>query len=211
MLCPLLIPVERDVERGGLKAGRERRLRPKLNSTREAAGALSLEAERALIEAAQRDSSHFAEIYEHNFNHLYAFVVSRVHDRAEAEDITAETFHQALANLSTFEWRGVPFIAWLIRIAANAIVQRGKRAGREQTAAEVPEEPSADVIERRAMLFQMVDALPPDQKKVIVKRFVEERSIREIAQEMRRSEGAVKQLQFRALVNLRDRMEGAYE
>ena len=199
------------MERGGLKAGRERRLRPKLNSTRDAAGALSLEAERALIEAAQRDSSHFAELYERNFHHLYAYVVSRVRDRAEAEDITAETFHQALAKLSTFEWRGVPFIAWLIRIAANAIVQRGKRAGREQTTAELPEEPSADVIERRAMLFQMVDSLPPDQRKVIVKRFVEERSIREIAQEMRRSEGAVKQLQFRALVNLRDRMEGAYE
>jgi RNA polymerase sigma-70 factor (ECF subfamily) len=105
----------------------------------------------------------------------------------------------------------VPFIAWLTRIAANAIVQRAKRAGREQTTSEVPEEPSPDLIECRAMLFQLVDSLPPDQKKVIVKRFVEERSIREIAQEMRRTEGAIKQLQFRALVNLRDRMEGAYE
>lgn len=195
-----------------MKAGGEQRLRRTAAANmREAAGELSLEAERARIEAAQRDSSRFAEIYEYNFHHLYAYVVSRVRERAEAEDITAETFHQALANLSSFEWRGVPLIAWLTRIAANAIVQHGKRAGREQTGSELPEEPAPEVVERHAMVFQLVDSLPPDQKKVIVKRFVEERSIREIAQEMRRTEGAVKQLQFRALVNLRDRMEGAYD
>ena len=76
--------------------------------------------ERTLIEAAQRDPGRFAELYESNFDRVYAFVVRRVRDREEAEDVTSEVFHRALANLGQFEWRGVPFAAWLLRIAANA-------------------------------------------------------------------------------------------
>ena len=186
------------------------RRRP-VRTARPSTAALSLDQERVLIEAAQQDSTRFAELYEANFHRLYAYVVSRVRERAEAEDVTAETFHQAFANLGSFEWRGLPLIAWLTRIAANAIVQRAKRSAREQSDASVPEEAAPEEVERRAMLFELVGSLPPDQKKVIVKRFVEERSVREIAEEMGRSEGAVKQLQFRALVNLRDRMEGSHE
>ena len=66
-------------------------------------------------------------------------------------------------------------------------------------------------IERRAALFQLVDTLPEDQRSVIIQRFVEGRSIREIAQEFGRSEGAIKQLQFRALENLRARTGGIHE
>src|SRR5947199_4338636 len=88
------------------------------------------EAERLLIEAAQRDRSRFAELYEDNFERVYAFIARRVRDRDEAEDLTSEVFHQALANLARFEWR-VPFAAWLFRIAANAIVDRAKRAAKE--------------------------------------------------------------------------------
>jgi RNA polymerase sigma-70 factor (ECF subfamily) len=64
-------------------------------------------------------------------------------------------------------------------------------------------------IERRAALFQLVDRLPDDQRRVIVARFVEQKSIRDIAQELKRTEGAIKQLQFRALEKLRATMEGA--
>ena len=66
-----------------------------------------------------------------------------------------------------------------------------------------------DDIERRAALFQLVDALPADQRRVVVSRFVEQKSIRDISQEMKKTEGAVKQLQFRALKQLRSQMEGA--
>ena len=78
------------------------------------------EAERLLIEAAQRDPSRFAELYEDNFERVYAFIARRVRDRDEAEDLTSEVFHQALANLARFEWRGVPFAAWLFRISRHA-------------------------------------------------------------------------------------------
>src|SRR6266446_6936529 len=83
--------------------------------------------ERQLIEGAQKDPRRFGELYERNFERVYAFVARRVRDRHEAEDVTAEVFHHALANLSKFEWRGVPFAVWLFRIAANTIADRGRR------------------------------------------------------------------------------------
>jgi RNA polymerase sigma-70 factor (ECF subfamily) len=64
-----------------------------------------MEQERLLIEAAQKDPGRFAELYETNFERVYAFIVRRVGDRHEAEDLTAEVFHHALANLSRFEWK----------------------------------------------------------------------------------------------------------
>jgi RNA polymerase sigma-70 factor, ECF subfamily len=97
--------------------------------------------EQLLIEAAQRDPSRFAELYEANFEKVYAFIVRRVRDRDVAQDLTAEVFHQALANLGRFEWRGLPFVAWLYRIAANAIADRWKREGKEVPAEDL-EEPS---------------------------------------------------------------------
>jgi RNA polymerase sigma-70 factor (ECF subfamily) len=187
-----------------------------LNAVANLANLTSLDDERLLIQAAQKDPSRFSALYESNFNRVYAFVAHRVKDREEAQDVTAEVFHQALKNLGRFQWRGVPFAAWLLRIAANALADRWQRAGREVPAdsAELEAESGAvDVIEieRRAMLFQLVDRLPSDQRLVVVRRFVEQKSIREIATELGRSEGAVKQLQFRALETLREQMRKSDE
>jgi RNA polymerase sigma-70 factor (ECF subfamily) len=175
--------------------------------------ALSKEAdERQLIEAAQRDPAHFSELYSRNFRVVYAYILRRVDSREEAEDLTSEVFHQALANLPRFEWRGAPFAAWLLRIAANAISDRWRLRARE--ADDPPDEnlsgPVMDDVERRTALYEMVGRLPDDQRRVIVLRFAEQKSIREIAHDMNRSEGAVKQLQFRALEKLRAVMEGAH-
>src|SRR5947208_228617 len=74
--------------------------------------------ERFLLEAAQKDPSRFAELYENNFERVYAFVARRVRERQVAEDLTGEVFHKALTKLSGFDWRGIPFAAWLLRIAA---------------------------------------------------------------------------------------------
>jgi RNA polymerase sigma-70 factor, ECF subfamily len=168
--------------------------------------------ERLLVEAAQHDPGHFAELYEQNFERVYAFVLRRVQNRSQAEDITSEVFHQALKNLSRYEWRGVPFAAWLLRIARNAIADEAHRLAREQS---LGDEESADnragmdQVEHRASLFRLVETLPADQQRVIRMRFAEEKSIREIATALGKSEGAVKQLQFRALEKLRARVEGA--
>jgi RNA polymerase sigma-70 factor (ECF subfamily) len=175
--------------------------------------------ERVLVEAAQRDPAEFEALYELHFERVYAFVASRVRDRATAEDVTSEVFHRGLAGLPSYEWRGVPFVAWLLRIAANAIVDHAKRAAREFPAPDDLPEPALRLdlqasemraIEYRAQLFRLVGQLPQVQKQVVYERFVEQRSIREIAQRLGKTPGAVKQLQLRAVQNLRTQMEGGH-
>jgi RNA polymerase sigma-70 factor, ECF subfamily len=172
-----------------------------------------------LVEAAQSDPEKFAALYDLHFERVYAFAASRVRDRATAEDVTSGVFHKALASLPTYEWRGVPFLAWLLRIAANAIVDNAKRAAREFPAPDDrPEQANAPhvqasemrAIEHRALLFRLVGQLPAIQKQVVLERFVEQRSIKEIAQRLGKTEGAVKQLQLRAVQNLRAQMEGSH-
>ena len=166
--------------------------------------------ERSLIEAAQQDPRRFAGLYELHFERVYAYIARRVRDRAAAEELTAHVFHQALANLNKYKWRGAPFAAWLFRIAANSIADRANRAARETSlpAQEIgiSAEPDLEKIEIVARVYKLVDELPWDQRHVVRARFAEEKSIREIAQQMSRSEGAIKQLQFRALQNLRARL-----
>ena len=179
--------------------------------------------ERRLIEAAQSDPARFAEVYENYFELVYAYVARRVRNRAEAEDLTGEVFRKALASLPRFKWRGAPFAAWLFRIASNMIADRSKRVGREVPLDEssvaargasaqvgkgdgTSQQQDLEESERRALLFRMVDELAEDQARVVIMRFAEEKSISEIAVALDRSEGAVKQLQFRALENLRAKL-----
>jgi len=164
--------------------------------------------ERLQVEAAQQDPARFGELYENNFERVYAYLARRARDRDEAQDLTAEVFHQALAGLRRYEWRGLPFIAWLLGIAAHVLADRWQRAGRmpEVVSDQLELVGVEDDVEQRAMLYQLVDSLPADQRKVILWRFVGQKSLREIAEELGRSEGAIKQLQLRALQNLRERI-----
>ena len=164
--------------------------------------------ERTMVAAAQADPARFEELYDRYVHRVFGFVSRRVGNRATAEDITSAVFEQALASLPKFEWRGVPFAAWLIRIAANALTDHWRRTAREtgEAAAEMPDAGETDAIEQRAILFQLVARLPELQRRVIELRFGEEKSIREIATALKRTEGAVKQLQLRALENLRKGM-----
>ena len=167
--------------------------------------------DRLRVEAAQRDPSRFGELYEENFYRVYAYVARRVGHRQTAEDLTADVFREALAGIGKFEWRGAPFAAWLLGIASRALADYYKGVRREAGSPVTEAEASvASEIERTAILFQLVDRLPEAQFRVIHMRFVEQKSIREIARELGRSEGAVKQLQLRALENLRVQMEGAH-
>jgi RNA polymerase sigma-70 factor (ECF subfamily) len=164
--------------------------------------------EQRLIEAAQRDPAQFGELFELHARRIYAFISVRVRGREEAEDLTSEVFHQALKNLKAYEYRGIPFSAWLFRIATNAIAQRGRDAAKE-SGVPIEQEPFTDSdAERRAILFQLVNTLPEDQQRVIALRYAEQKSLGEIADEMKRSEAAIKQLHYRAIQNLRQQMEG---
>jgi RNA polymerase sigma-70 factor, ECF subfamily len=187
--------------------------------------------ERRLVEAAQQDCANFVAVYEKYFDLVYAYVARRTRSRDDAEDMTAEVFRKALENLPRFKWTGVPFGAWLLRISSNLIADRAKRAAREgginprvskggvdapsltvelpsrsQPTARQAQQSDLEEAERRAHLFGLVAGLSDDQRSVVVMRFAEEKSIREIADALGRSEGAVKQLQLRALENLRKRL-----
>jgi len=174
--------------------------------------------ERRLIDAAQRDRACFGAVYEKYFELVYGYVARRVRDRAATEDLTGDVFRKALANLPRFKWTGAPFGAWLLRIASNLIADRAKRKqiareDQSHSAEELPDpgasgsgqaqQSDLEEAERRAYVIRLVDELPDDQRRVVRMRFAEEKSIREIAAGLNRSEGAVKQLQFRALENLR--------
>lgn len=180
--------------------------------------------ERRLVEAAQQDRACFGDVYERYFELVYGYVARRVRDRAATEDLTSEVFRKALANIDRFKWTGAPFGAWLLRIAANVIADRAKKVTRERGStagvsdgvdtSSVTVERSHDTqtksahidleeSERRALVIRKVDELPDDQRRVVRMRFAQDKSISEIAGELGRSEGAIKQLQFRALQNLR--------
>jgi RNA polymerase sigma-70 factor, ECF subfamily len=164
--------------------------------------------DRPLVEAAQHEPARFAELYEQNFVRIYSFFARRVASREEAQDLTAEVFHQALASIKTFKWQGAPFIAWLYGIAANVLSKHWRKQGKHPAEELTDLSDAGGEIERSVMLAQIVESLVPDQKHVIVRRFIDQKSIREIALELGRSEGAIKQLQLRALENLREKLGG---
>ena len=175
------------------------------------------EAERLLIEAAQQNRKRFADVYDEYFEIVYAYIARRVRRRGEVEDVTAEVFRKALENLPRFKWTGAPFASWLLRIASNVIADRAKRAAREanvdsdEAAGSTKASPQMDLesAERSKHLFGLVNQLPDNQQRVITMRFAEEKSVREIARVLACSEGAIKQLQFRALENLRKRVHSS--
>jgi RNA polymerase sigma-70 factor (ECF subfamily) len=186
--------------------------------------------ERRLVQAAQRDPARFGEVYEAYFELVYAYVARRVRNRSEAEDLTADVFRKALQSLPRFKWTGAPFAAWLFRIASNMIADRAKRAAREgnveaslaigkgnadqsgsQLSNPATQEEHLEQTERSAELFRLVNDLADDQRRILLMRFAEERTIHEIAQTLGRSEGAIKQLQFRALENVRKRLASSGE
>ena len=172
--------------------------------------------ERRLVEAAQQDRACFGDVYERYFELVYGYVARRVRDRAATEDLTSEVFRKALANIDRFKWTGAPFGAWLLRIASNVIADRAKRQAKDGVRVDEPslelaarsnsrqtQQTELEESERRAWVIRQVDELPDDQRRVVRLRFAEEKSISEIAAELGRSEGAVKQLQFRAFQTLR--------
>lgn len=155
--------------------------------------------EQILVAAAQQDPPHFAQLYESNFGRVYAYVSRRVLNRHDAEDLTAEVFHAALRDLARFEWRGLPFAAWLMGIAAHLLADRWRHAAKRQEISTSdlergdagadaidstiidPKSVGARItdpkIEERAMLYQLVAELPSDQRQVILRRFVDRKSV----------------------------------
>ena len=167
--------------------------------------------EAALVLSAQRgDRDAFAQLYEANTERIYRYLLARLTEPADAEDITAEVFIQAMKSLPSYKPTGSPFIAWLFRIAHNLAVNymkknaRRKEAPLTETAAgyDSPEDEVLDKV-RMGEVIGAMGALTELQRQVLSLRFTTDLSIAEVAKVMNRKEGAVKFLQFSALRALR--------
>lgn len=170
-----------------------------------------LEEERQLVLAAQRDRAAFAPLYERYVDQIFAYVFTLIRDRELAEDVTAATFAKAIEELPRFEWRGVPYSAWLYRVAANLVARSKRRPAWVELDSRLASDDDGpfEVVQRHSRADEVraaVASLPEDQRQAVVLRFGGDMRNREIAEIMDRSEGAVKLLTFRALTSLRKRM-----
>lgn len=174
--------------------------------------------EAALVERARSDPDAFGELYDRYLPRVYRFAYSRTRSHAAAEDVTARTFHQALESLPRYEWRGVPFSAWLFRIAANAAVDAARRDGRTASLDRLMEdgfapmsglalpESAAVRAEEVDLAWAAVAELPSMQGRAVTLYFAHGLSHAEVGRRIGRSESATKQLVYRAIKTLRSRL-----
>ncbi|MBM4443748.1 MAG: sigma-70 family RNA polymerase sigma factor [Chloroflexi bacterium] len=176
-----------------------------------------MQREEELVRRAQmRDPAAFGQLYEEHFDRIYRYIVLRVRNQADAEDLTQQVFLKALEHIGSYRHRGMPFASWLFRIAHNQVVDHWKKKSREKvkllTQDEMAEagalsgDDPADLAERKVGLEQLAAAcerLSDGQREVISLRFAGGLSVAETAKVMGKREGAVKVLQHAALKKLR--------
>jgi RNA polymerase sigma-70 factor, ECF subfamily len=170
---------------------------------------------RGLVDAARGgDAEAQGALFDRYYPAIHRYTCARLGRAADAEDAAAETLVSALAALPRFAWRQVPFEAWLFRIAASKVAdQHRRRLRRPETSLDGVSDPLLAVVtdpidlavaaDVNSRLGAAVDRLPAVQRDVVVLRFFLGRSVRETAVSLGRSEGAIRQLQLRALASLR--------
>jgi RNA polymerase sigma-70 factor (ECF subfamily) len=172
--------------------------------------------DRLVSKAARGDARASARLYDEYADRVYGFVRSRVADVRDAEELTETVFLKAWQALPSYERRGLPFSAWLFRIARNALVDGHRRASRDPVFAEEAEAESLASAERiddevlrrldAERVREAVASLTEEQSAVVTMRFLWGLSLRDAAAVMERTEGAVKALQHRALRTLARRL-----
>jgi RNA polymerase sigma-70 factor, ECF subfamily len=176
----------------------------------------SPEDEVELVARAKTDASAFGVLYERYVGRIYNYIYYRTGDRHEAEDLTARTFQRALLHIGRYDERGLPFSAWLYRIAHNLVANWHRDQGRRQIlgldevalvglSRERPES-IAEVNEAREQLLAAIRCLPGERQQLLILKFTERMSNAEIGKVMGRSEGAIKSLYHRTLLALRDEL-----
>lgn len=166
----------------------------------------------ALVDLARGgDAEAFGQLYDHYVSGIFRFIYYRVGSRQIAEDLTSDTFTRALRAVQRFTWQGRDFGAWLTTIARNLVADHHKsgRSRLEFATDQLPESHVVGTTESAVMsqisndmLFEAVNALSAEQRDCVLMRFIQELSVAQTAAALGRSEGAIKQLQFRAVRNL---------
>ncbi|MDQ3620460.1 MAG: RNA polymerase sigma factor [Actinomycetota bacterium] len=160
-------------------------------------------------------------LFDHYHPRVFAYALSKLRNRSDAEDVASEAFARVLRDIDKFRWKGSGFEAWLFRIAANLIVDHVRRNRREtpsdsasnETASTQELDPLASVLagEQAARLGSMLESLADEQREVVLLRFAAGLDTSEVGHVMGRKPNAVRQLQFRALTNLRGMMREEVE
>ncbi|HET7090847.1 MAG TPA: sigma-70 family RNA polymerase sigma factor [Anaerolineae bacterium] len=169
-----------------------------------------------LVARVAEDPSAFGELYERYVTKIYNYVYYRTGNYHDAEDLTGRVFYRALMHIDRFVDRGVPFSAWLYRIAHNLVANWHRDHARRQEysledltltspARDTPEA-TTEANEERLRLLQAIRNLPPERQELLILKFVEHLSNADIGQIMGRSEGAIKSLYHRTLLSLRDEL-----
>jgi RNA polymerase sigma-70 factor (ECF subfamily) len=167
---------------------------------------------RLLVERAQAGETDALEaLYLIHFDRIFSYLHLSVGNRHDAEDLTTQTFLKMIEAIGRFRWRSIPFSAWLFRIAHNVAMDHFRATRRLEPRDEVPEPEPEDVSPAeeeamqsigRASMLELIDGLSADQKQVLTLKFVFDFSNAEVARILRKSEGAIKSLQHRALASL---------
>ncbi len=173
--------------------------------------------EEVLALASQGDREAFGQLYERYLGRIFNYVYYRTGNVHDAEDLTARVFQRAMNHIKNYTDRGVPFSAWLYRIAHNLVANWHRDRSRKQ---EIPlddlpilptkgDHPEKNLVrsQEQDALLRMIRKLPPERQNLLILKFVENMSNAEIGAIMNRSEGAVKSLYHRTLLALRDQLE----
>lgn len=169
----------------------------------------SLEIENLVTQAINGDTQAFGELYTYHVTKIYRYVYYNVHSKERAEDITQEVFLKAWKAIGSCKGKEKTFSSWLYRIAHNLIIDKLRKSQKQLNhEAELPEDirDSADRMEislEQRDLLTVIDMLSPNQKQVILMKFIEDMDTQEIAETMGKSAGAIRILQMRALETLR--------
>jgi len=166
-----------------------------------------------LEKAIKGDHDAFGVLYQENVKRIYNYIYYRTGNNADAEDLTARVFHRALRHINSYKRTDVPFVAWLYRIAHNLVANWYRDNSRKREIPiedqefnlSLPEFPESTMIKNQEVegLIKIMRRLPFDRQQLIILKFVEELSNIEIARIMGRSEGAIKSLYHRTLIEMR--------
>lgn len=170
--------------------------------------------EEALSLATQGDKAAFGDLYDKFATRIYNYVYYRTGSSQDAEDITSRVFFRAMRHITNYTDRGVPFSAWLYRIAHNLVANWHRDSSRHQEveledgyrASKGEEHPEVALLEseEQQALMRLIRNLPEERQQLLILKFVEHMSNAEIGQIMDRTEGAIKSLYHRTLLSLRE-------
>jgi RNA polymerase sigma-70 factor (ECF subfamily) len=173
----------------------------------------NLPEEDTLSRAIGGDLDAFSLLYQQYVNRIYNYVYYRTSSPQDAEDLTARVFQRALAHINRYEDKGIPFSAWLYRIAHNLVANwhrdntRSKEVSIEdQLDLRHPGEPPEAALvlnQENEVLLKAIRKLPAERQQLIILKFVDRLSNAEIGEIMNKSEGAIKSLYHRTLISLR--------